>query len=254
MEFPQCFGFIPARYDSTRFPGKPLADILGKPMFWHVYTRAKACPRFAAVYLCTDDERIAAAAAAHDVPCIMTRKDHENGSSRVFEAASALNIPGGVPDNAVVVNIQGDEPDLESAMLETLLSPFADPAVLCATLACPIDAEEAVQPDRVKVVRAVNGDALYFSRAAIPHDRDGNAEKEPFLLHVGIYAYRMRLLARYVQLSPTPLERLEKLEQLRLLENGVPMRVMLTEHRSHGVDRPEDIEKILPLLRERRLV
>lgn len=245
MNLPECFGFIPARYESTRFPGKPLADILGKPMFWHVYTRAKACSLFAGVYLCTDDERIASAAEEYAVPCIMTRKDHENGSSRVFEAACTV----GVAKDAVVVNIQGDEPSLESDMLDTLLSPFGDENVLCATLACPIDMQEAALNDRVKVVRALNGDALYFSRSPIPFDRDGSGEESPFLLHVGIYAYRMRVLEQYTQMAPTPLERLEKLEQLRLLENGVPMRVTITNHRSHGVDRPEDIEKILPLLR-----
>jgi 3-deoxy-manno-octulosonate cytidylyltransferase (CMP-KDO synthetase) len=245
MNLPQCFGFIPARYESSRFPGKPLADILGKPMFWHVYTRAKRCALFAGVYLCTDDERIAAAAKEYDVPYIMTRKDHENGSSRVFEAALSL----GVAKDAVVVNIQGDEPALESGMLDSLLSPFGDESVLSATLACPIGKEEAAKTDRVKVVRALNGDALYFSRSPIPFDIDGTGESSPFLLHVGIYAYRMRVLERYTRMASAPLEGLEKLEQLRLLENGVPMRVMVTNHRSHGVDRPEDIENILPLLR-----
>lgn len=245
MKLPECFGFIPARYESSRFPGKPLADILGKPMFWHVYTRAKACALFSGVYLCTDDIRIADVAKQHGVPCIITRKDHENGSSRVFEAASFL----GIAHNAVVVNIQGDEPALASDMLDALLSPFEDENVLSTTLACPIDAEEAALADRVKVVRAMNGDAMYFSRSPIPFDRDACGNGSPFLLHVGIYAYRMRVLERYTQMAPTPLEGLEKLEQLRLLENGVSMRVVITNHRSHGVDRPEDIAKILPLLR-----
>lgn len=245
MKIPRYFGFIPARYASTRFPGKPLADILGKPMFWHVYTRAKACGLFSGLHLCTDDERIARAAADLAVPCVMTRADHENGSSRVFEAASATGVAG----DAVVVNIQGDEPAIASAMLAALLPPFADESVRAATLACPMGAEEAALPDRVKVVTALNGDALYFSRAPIPFDRDGKGNVPPFYLHVGIYAYRMRTLERYVSLPPSPLEEAEKLEQLRLLENGIPVRVVVTEHRSHGVDRPEDIEKILPLLR-----
>lgn len=244
MTFPECYGFIPARYESTRFPGKPLAEILGKPMFWHVYTRARACAALTAVYLCTDDGRIADAAGRYGVPCIMTRKDHENGSSRVFEAATIL----GVARDAVVANIQGDEPALASGMLDELLAPFAERDVAAATLACPISAEEAQCADRVKVVRTARGDAMYFSRSPIPHDRDGTARGFPFLLHVGIYAYRMRILEEYTRLAPTPLEVREKLEQLRLLENGIPMRVVLTEHRSHGVDRPEDIEKILPLL------
>lgn len=245
MTIPACFGFIPARYASSRFPGKPLADILGKPMFWHVWSRARQCGRFASVHLCTDDERIASAARSLEVPVIMTREDHPNGSSRVHEAAVALNVP----HNAVVVNIQGDEPALEPAMLESLISPFDDETVLAATLACRMDREEALSPDRVKVVLDTRGNALYFSRAAIPFERGGNtAAPSPHLLHVGIYAYRMRTLAWYVQLPPSPLEELEKLEQLRLLENGVPLRVAMTEHRAHGVDRPEDIEQIVALM------
>lgn len=250
MKFPACYGFIPARYESTRFPGKPLADILGKPMFWHVWSRASRCGRFAGVYLCTDDERIAGAAKALSVPCIMTGTNHPNGSSRVHEAALALNVP----EDAVVVNIQGDEPALAPAMLEALITPFADNAVVAATLACPIGREEALLPDRVKVVCDVFGNALYFSRAAIPFDRDGHApgdaEDDAYLLHVGIYAFRMRTLGAYVRLPASPLEEREKLEQLRFLENGVPMRVAVTRHRSHGVDRPEDIERILPLMAE----
>jgi len=244
MAFPPCYGFIPARYESTRFPGKPLADILGKPMFLHVWERAMQCGRLATVHLCTDDARIMDAAASHNVPCLMTQRDHPNGSSRVYEAALAL----GVPENAVVVNIQGDEPALEPSMLDTLLEPFAEPDVAASTLACPIDREEASLPDRVKVVRDVRGNALYFSRSPIPFERDGKTGASPYFLHVGIYAYRMGTLARYTALPPTPLEGLESLEQLRLLENGIPMRVMITSHRSHGVDRPEDIEGILPLM------
>lgn len=245
MPFPSCFGFIPARYASTRFPGKPLADILGKPMFQHVWERAARCRRFTGVYLCTDDARIAEAASSRAVPCLMTRTGHENGSSRVCEAARALRVP----DDAVVVNIQGDEPALHPAMLEALLEPFADPLVEAATLACPIGREEARLPDRVKVVRDNRGNALYFSRAMIPHERDGGEEgASPYLLHVGIYAYRMRSLDAYTALPPSPLERSESLEQLRFLENGIPIRVTLTDHRSHGVDRPEDIEKILPFM------
>lgn len=244
MAFPLCFGFIPARYDSTRFPGKPLAEILGKPMFRHVWERATRCARLSSVHLCTDDDRIMAAAEAAGVPCLMTRREHPNGSSRVYEAAAAL----GVPENAVVVNIQGDEPALDPAMLDALLEPFAGEDVVASTLACPIGRDEAALPDRVKVVRGTSGNALYFSRSPIPFERDGEQETSPYLLHVGVYAYRMRTLAAYTALPPTPLETLESLEQLRLLENGIPMRVMVTNHRSHGVDRPEDIERILPLM------
>ena len=214
-------------------------------MFWHVWSRAKQCALLTGVHLCTDDARIADAAARLGVPCIMTDKNHANGSSRVHEAARSL----AVPDDAVVVNIQGDEPALAPSMLDTLLAPFSDAAVRAATLACPVSRPEAMLPDRVKVVLDRAGNALYFSRCAIPFERNGNdADPSPYLLHVGIYAYRMRTLSEYTRLSPTPLEETEKLEQLRLLENGIPMRVSITEHRSHGVDSPEDIARILPLM------
>ena len=246
MTFPACFGFIPARYASTRFPGKPLADILGKPMFWHVWARASMCERLRSVTVCTDDVRIAQAAAALNVPCVMTRGDHPNGTARVHEAAVAAGVPAG----AVVANIQGDEPALVPSMLDDLLEPFVEEAVLASTLAAPMGMEEARSLDRVKVVRSLAGDALYFSRSPIPCDREGNTSGEGFLLHVGLYAYRMAVLARYVSLPPSPLEGREKLEQLRLLEYGIPMRVALTRHRSHGVDRPEDLGAILPLMCE----
>jgi 3-deoxy-manno-octulosonate cytidylyltransferase (CMP-KDO synthetase) len=237
-------GIIPARYASTRFPGKPLALLHGKPMFWHVWARASACAGLRGVTVCTDDARIAEAAAALSVPYVMTRDDHPNGSARVHEAAVAAGVPAG----AVVVNIQGDEPALAPSMLDDLLAPFADEAVKVTTLAAPMGAEEARSPDRVKVVRSLAGDALYFSRSPIPYDREGDTPGEGFLLHVGLYAYRMATLARYVSLPPSPLEGREKLEQLRFLENGIPVRVALTRHRAHGEYRPEDLENILPLM------
>ncbi len=245
MTFPDCYGFIPARYASTRFPGKPLADILGKPMFWHVWNRASQCTRLKSVSVCTDDARIAEAAEKLGVPCVMTRADHACGSDRVCEAARHLNLP---PD-AVVVNIQGDEPALAPAMLDELLAPFSDAAVQAATLALPVGREEAESFDRVKVVLDTQKNALYFSRALIPHDRENaSVDTLPYLLHIGLYAFRMHLLERYTALAPTFLERREKLEQLRLLENGIPMRVSITRHRSHGVDTPEDLRDILPLM------
>ncbi len=247
MALPACYGFIPARYESSRFPGKPLADILGRPMFWHVWERASRCALLAGVYLCTDADRIAEAAMRLDVPCIMTSKDHANGSSRVREAAGEL----GVPEDAVAVNIQGDEPALDPAMLDSLLAPFAEAAVVATTLACPIDRHEAMLPDRVKVVLDTRGNALYFSRSPIPFERSALDEHSPYLLHVGIYAFRMRTLTALTALPATPLERMESLEQLRFLENGIPLRVALTDYRSHGVDRPEDIERILPLMAKR---
>ncbi|MGE4291940.1 MAG: 3-deoxy-manno-octulosonate cytidylyltransferase [Desulfovibrio sp.] len=242
--FPKCYGIIPARYASSRLPGKPLADILGKPMFWHVYDRARRCPELERVLLATDDERIRAKAQELDVPVVMTRPDHASGTDRVLEAAEII----GVEADAVVANIQGDEPCLEPAMLTELLSPFADPQVRVATLAGRIDAREAASPDRVKVALATNGNALYFSRSAIPFDRDGSGDG--YLLHIGLYAFRMEALRAFSALPTGLLERREKLEQLRLLENGIPIRVSLTRHACHGVDRAEDLAGVTNILRE----
>lgn len=241
-----CYGIIPARYESSRFPGKPLAEILGKPMFWHVYTRACKCPQLTQVVLATDDERIARAAEEHGVAYVMTRSDHASGTDRVFEAACALNIA----DNAVVVNIQGDEPALNPHMLTELTSPFMhDATVQVSTLAQSISATAALNPDIVKVITAANGDALYFSRSPIPFCRDGEPARG-FYGHIGLYAFRMNALRRFTELPPSSLELTEKLEQLRLLENNISIRVVTTDHKTHGVDRPEDISIILNMLRE----
>lgn len=241
---PPCYGIIPARYASTRFPGKPLVDILGKPMFRHVFERASRCPELVRVALATDDDRIAAAAREHGVPVVMTRGDHASGTDRVNEAAQLLGVPG----DAVVVNIQGDEPALDPGMITRLVAPFADPAVECATLAYPIDTDRAAHPDQVKVVFTACGDALYFSRAAIPHHRGEHGAGH--YGHIGLYAYRRRTLARFTALPQGALERRESLEQLRLLENGIAIRVVLTEQGTRGVDRPEDVAAVAAMLAE----
>ncbi len=240
-----CFGIIPARYASNRFPGKPLADILGKPMFLHVWERASRCAELQSVTLATDDRRIFDAAKERGVPVIMTSAEHQSGTDRIREAAVRL----GLPRDSIVANIQGDEPALEPGMLSQLLEPFRDPAVRVSTLARPMEREEAALPDRVKVITAKNGDALYFSRASIPFIRDGEyLGPPPYLLHVGLYAFRLEALEAFTGFAPSPLEQLEKLEQLRFLENNIPIRVALTRHLSHGVDRPEDLPKILEIL------
>jgi 3-deoxy-manno-octulosonate cytidylyltransferase (CMP-KDO synthetase) len=233
---------IPARYQSTRFPGKPLADIRGKPMFWHVYNRARQCRALSDVVLATDDDRIREAADRLQVPVMMTGSDHLSGSDRVLEAAQKLNIG----DDAVVVNVQGDEPLLEPQMLTQLIEPFRSADVRVTTLARAFDAQEDRGPDRVKVVFSNTGRALYFSRSPIPFPRD--AKTAAAHLHIGLYAFRMDILKRYVSLPQGRLEKLEKLEQLRLLENDIPMHVVVTEHRSIGVDRPEDLAVIEKLL------
>lgn len=241
-----CYGIIPARYDSSRFPGKPLADIWGRPMFWHVYAHAKRAKVLRKVVLATDDARIEEAALEWEIPCVMTRREHASGTDRVFEAASKL----GAEPHAVIVNIQGDEPALDPAVIETLVMPFLDDAVQVSTLASPITPQRAASPNQVKVVTAANGDALYFSRSRIPFDRDGGEGE--ILGHIGLYAFRMGALRRFVGLPQSPLERREKLEQLRFLENGVPIRVVRAEgYEAHGVDTPEDLEEIRALLADR---
>jgi len=244
-----CYGIIPARFASTRFPGKPLADILGKPMFWHVYTRAKQCPHLAEVVLATDDRRIADAADNLGVPFIMTRDDHESGSDRIFEAAQKLNLA----DDAVLVNIQGDEPALDPAVISALVRPFfSDTEVAASTLAHPLSETEAANPNRVKVVLTLNNNALYFSRSPIPFPRNPDSNpgsiQPAYLGHIGIYAYTFATLKKFTSLSPSPLEKLEGLEQLRFLENNIPIRVATVSKPSQAVDIPEDVAKVEQIL------
>ncbi|PIE71781.1 MAG: 3-deoxy-manno-octulosonate cytidylyltransferase [Deltaproteobacteria bacterium] len=239
----EAIGIIPARYASSRFPGKPLALIAGKPMFQHVYERATACADLQGVYLATDDDRICAAAEAVDIPVIMTQPVHPSGSDRILEAARTLSLK----PESVVVNIQGDEPALDPGLISKLLCPFSDADVCVTTPVYPLDPVHADNPDRVKVVIGANGNALYFSRSRIPFDRDGN---QAGLLwgHIGLYAYRLDTLERFVALLPGQLEQAEQLEQLRLLENHIPIRTIKTTYISMGVDRPEDIPLVERLI------
>jgi len=237
-KLPKCYGIIPARYQSSRFPGKALAEIAGRPMLWHVFNQARQCPELSSVVLATDDERIRSVAEKHEIPVVMTRADHPSGTDRVLEAATKMNLPV----DAVVVNIQGDEPALEPAMLAELVHPFSQPEVMVTTLARKIDAREAASPDQVKVVMAQNRTALYFSRSPIPYHRDD--QKDEYYGHIGLYAFRMPALEKFVTLDQGRLEVTEKLEQLRLLENNIPLHIVLTEHQSIGVDRPEDIQVV----------
>ena len=235
---PKCYGIIPARYHSNRFPGKPLAEILGRPMFWHVYERARRCPQLTRVVLATDDARIFEAAESLQVPVVMTDGQHRSGSDRVLEAARIINAEA----QSVIVNIQGDEPALEPAMLTELLKPFHKSEVQVTTLVSEMDAVEARNPDRVKVAVARDGRALYFSRTSIPYRPEDQGTT--VYLHIGIYAFRIGALEKFVNLEQSPLESAEKLEQLRLLENNIPIHIVVTEHQSIGVDRPEDISVV----------
>lgn len=241
-KLPDCYGIIPARFASSRFPGKPLADILGKPMFWHVHQRACRCEKLTRVVLATDDKRIADAAGAHGVPVVMTRGDHPSGTDRVLDAAEQLQVPA----DAVVVNIQGDEPALAPQMLSELVQPFTRPETRVTTLVRKTARAEVEGADAVTVTFSRGGRALYFSRAVIPFARDGAGDA--VYEHVGMYAFRMEALQAFVALGPSALEKTEKLEQLRLLENDIPVHVVITEHVSADVDRPEDIAAVARIL------
>ncbi|MBM9613704.1 3-deoxy-manno-octulosonate cytidylyltransferase [Desulfobulbus rhabdoformis] len=246
MSSPVCYGIIPARYQSHRFPGKPLVDILGKPMFYRVYERAISCSKLQQVWLATDDQRIFDAATKLNVPVVMTSVDHHSGSDRIKEAAEQLKLD----DEAVIVNIQGDEPALDPSMLTELVAPFDDASTQVTTLARVIDAQEAENPDRVKVVRSNRGHALYFSRSKVPYIRDEEHSQTDYYLHIGIYAYRFSVLKAFTLLPPSPLEDIEKLEQLRLLEAGINIHVVMTNYTGFGVDRPEDVEQIIKQLQQ----
>lgn len=239
------WGIIPVRFASLRFPGKPLTPILGKPMFQWVYENARRCTDLNHVLVATDSERIAAEARRLKIPCKMTRTDHPSGTDRVLEAASRA----GVPDTAVVINIQGDEPALHPEMLSELIRPFDDPEVQVTTLIRREKQRAAPNPDQVWVVVDNTGNALYFSRAGIPMDVAGTQARGH--RHIGLYAYRLPTLRDFVTSGPGRLETIERLEQLRLLENGIPIRTVLTRHRSHGVDRPADVETVTRLLQQR---
>jgi 3-deoxy-manno-octulosonate cytidylyltransferase (CMP-KDO synthetase) len=239
---PEVIAIIPARFESSRFPGKPLALIHGKPMFWHVMHRTSLCPLVNTVVLATDDERILQAARDCGQRALLTSPDHASGTDRVLEAARLLDAG---PDS-IIVNVQGDEPALNPAMLTELIRPFDNPTVVVTTLGHSITAQEAQSADRVKIVRAEDGRALYFSRAPVPFGRETTPT---YLGHIGLYGLRMHVLEKFSALGESPLERLEKLEQLRLLEAGIPIHVALTRHKSHGVDRPEDLQTVSELMR-----
>ena len=240
---------IPARYASTRFPGKPLADLGGKPMIQWVYEGAQRCPLIDRVLVATDDQRIAAAVTAFGGTAVMTRTDHPTGTDRLAEVTSEL-------DSELIVNVQGDEPLIDPAMIETAVQPLLDnPVLAMGTLKTPLTSlEEFRNPNVVKVVTDQQGLALYFSRAPIPYPRDFVNELDTrwgelaTAKHVGLYVYRRDFLLRFPTLAPTPLEQQEKLEQLRALEHGYRIHVATTPLGVQGVDTPEDLERVRQLL------
>ena len=232
---------IPARYASTRFPGKPLADLKGKPMIAHVCERA-AESGAQAVHVATDDERIARAVRKHGFKVVMTRADHPSGTDRLAEAAAQL----GLKDEDIVVNVQGDEPLISPALIRQVAERAADADMSTACHAIH-DAAALDNPNVVKVVLDAKGHALYFSRSRIPYPREGKAD---CYRHAGIYGYRVRFLRRYATLAPAPLERAEALEQLRALWHGHRIAVVVSETEiPPGVDTPQDLEAVLRMLR-----
>jgi len=237
-------GVLPARWASTRFPGKPLFLIAGKPLIQHVWERCMECTQLDAVIVATDDQRIFDAVEAFGGKAVMTSSDHPTGTDRIAEAARAF------PEASHIVNIQGDEPLIDPALIDELAAAMlADASLDMATAANPLDpADPAVtDPNVVKVVITLAGRALYFSRSPLPFFRNP-VDGLPVLRHKGIYAYRRAFLDRYVTWPPSPLERAESLEQLRALENGASIKVIITHDTSPGVDTPEQAEHVLRIL------
>ena len=244
-------GIIPARYASTRFPGKPLALLGGKPVIQHVYEKVAAV--LEAAYVATDDERIYDVVKSFGGQVVMTRTDHKSGTDRIEEAIEKI---GGEWD--VVVNVQGDEPFVAKSPLDTICHCFDDPTTQIATLGKPFESMEAVQnPNSPKIVVDNMGFAMYFSRSVIPYVRGKEMSSwlthYPFLKHLGIYAYRKDVLRQVTQLPQSSLEIAESLEQLRWLQNGFKIKVGTTDVETVGIDTPQDLERAEEFLKAQLL-
>jgi 3-deoxy-manno-octulosonate cytidylyltransferase (CMP-KDO synthetase) len=239
---PRILGVIPARYASSRFPGKALVQIAGKTMLQHVWERASQARYLTDLVIATDDERIRSAAEEFRARVKMTRSDHATGTDRVAEVASASNAE-------IIVNIQGDEPLIDPAAIDVaILGLLNDDDAQMGTLKKRIErASEITDPNVVKVVTDRQGNAIYFSRSPIPYVRESAGESTAYFKHIGLYVYRREFLLSYSDLPVGPLERAERLEQLRAIENGHKIRVVETEYESLGVDTPEDWEQVSAL-------
>jgi 3-deoxy-manno-octulosonate cytidylyltransferase (CMP-KDO synthetase) len=242
-------GIIPARYASTRFPGKPLIDIQGKTMIQRVYEQAKRSGHLAKVVVATDDQRIFDHVKSFGGEVVMTKPDHPSGTDRCYEALS--NTKGNFK---YVINIQGDEPFIDPSQIDTLAALLKDEKTELATLMIPVTSYEVLfDMGEVKIVMNDKMEALYFSREVIPYLK-GENKKEwhkhfQYYRHVGMYAYRVDVLGQLTQLQPSSLEKAESLEQLRWLENGFKIRLAITNHDSHCIDRPEDVDKVLKMMK-----
>ncbi len=243
MAPPRILAVIPARLQSTRLPRKMLRTLAGEPMLAWVYRAARACSVLHEVLIATDAPEIMDMAQQLGFPAVFTPASCRSGTDRVHAVAENVRAD-------IYVNLQGDEPLLQPSHVDALLAPMlADRSIQVSTLATPCSPELFRSPHAVKVVRALDGQALYFSRAPIPFDRDGEGTERP-LKHLGLYAFRREALDRFVAFPQSPLEKTEKLEQLRLLENGIPVHVALTPHDTRGVDTEEDLHAVEELLRE----
>ncbi len=235
----RVFVIIPARYESKRFPGKPLALICNKPMIQHVYERACMCKYVDDVYVATDDKRIVSCVKDFGGKVLLTSKGHRSGTDRIFEAAKLL----GMNKKDIIINIQGDQPVFDPSIISLLVNSLKEEAISMATLMYPLkDNKELTDPNCVKVITDKNGFAIYFSRSVIPYNRD----KLPFTYykHIGIYGYKMDFLEVFANLPEGRLEKVERLEQLRAIEYGYKIKVLESPSDSVDVDVPEDLMKL----------
>jgi 3-deoxy-manno-octulosonate cytidylyltransferase (CMP-KDO synthetase) len=242
----KVIGIIPARYASSRFPGKPLVDLKGKTMIQRVYEGAKRSKQLSEVIVATDDQRIYDDVVRFGGKVMMTLENHPSGTDRCGEVAEAIE---GVD---VVINIQGDEPLVDYRQLDTLIEAFKDKSIQIATLGNKeVTLEDIHNPNRIKIVVDSKDDALYFSRSAIPNFanfKESPLANYPFYRHIGLYAYRAEVLQELVKLKPTSLEKIESLEQLRWLYYGYKIKIVETTIETPNIDVPEDVEKVLPFL------
>lgn len=234
---------IPARYASTRLPGKPLADIVGKPMIQHVYERSAQATIPQQVVVATDDEKVFQAVQQFGGKVVMTSSEHQTGTDRLAEVASKY------AEVDVIINVQGDEPLIDPKVIDELAQEFLnDTALQMASVMSIMDSEDYQNPNAVKVVTDLNNNALYFSRSLLPYPRV--AGKANVYKHIGIYAYKKDFLLKFAKLEPTPLEQSESLEQLRALENGYKIKMIKTKSKFIGVDSIEDLQTVNELLRK----
>jgi 3-deoxy-manno-octulosonate cytidylyltransferase (CMP-KDO synthetase) len=239
----KVLGIIPARFDSSRFPGKPLIDLKGKTMIERVYEGAQKAQLIDKLVVATDDQRIVAEVERFGGHVLLTKSTHQSGTDRCAEVLERF------PDYDIVINIQGDEPLVSAQQLDTLLAAFTDSNTQIATLVNPeVSQEDLNNPNRIKVVENAQQQALYFSRSALPNMHYAKSETFPWLRHIGLYAYRAHVLAELSQLSPCLLEQAESLEQLRWLYYGYAIQLIRTTIETPNIDVPEDVQKVLPFL------